>query len=181
MSLMRTNQTSLQADPQQGSSATAATTRSPPRREPLTRENAGDRVRAFQGDTTSDPCNSRRTSLYATLRRSISPVPVESVESTGPRDMSLLGSGSGSGVLCSRSVRVRILARCARSVVSSAGQRNTRLIGEALLSSIGRCCGGPVLGGRQGDDLGDARGGRAGKADRQAFGAAGLVAAEVHR
>jgi hypothetical protein len=38
---MRTNQTSLQADPRKGSSATAATTRSPPRREPLTRERRG--------------------------------------------------------------------------------------------------------------------------------------------
>jgi hypothetical protein len=69
-------------------------------------------------------------------------------------------------------------AGCARSrrpgppeaLVASTGQRNTPLIGEALLSSIGRCCGGPVLGERKGDDLGDARGGRARKADRQAFG-----------
>jgi hypothetical protein len=30
--------------------------------------------------------------------------------------------------------------------VSSTGQRNTRLMGEASLSSIGRCCGGPLLG-----------------------------------
>jgi len=47
--------------------------------------------------------------------------------------------------------------RASRSAVSSTGQRNTRLIGEASLASIGRCCDGPLLGGGQGDDLGDTR------------------------
>src|SRR4051812_41084716 len=54
-------------------------------------------------------------------------------------------------------------------------------IGEHSVPSIGRCCGGSVLGGGQADDLGHARGGCAGQADRQASGTTELVVAKVHR
>ena len=52
---------------------------------------------------------------------------------------------------------------------------------RAFSSSIRRCGGGTVLGGREGGDLGDPRGGCAGEAHREAFGQAERVAAEVHR
>ncbi len=74
-----------------------------------------------------------------------------------------------------------VSARCHITPVSSTDQRNTSLIGEHLVSSIGRCWGGSVLGGGQEDDLGYARGRGAGQAHRQASGTTELVVAEVHR
>src|SRR5262249_24198129 len=67
-------------------------------------------------------------------------------------------------------------------VLCSQGINATRvLIGEHLVSSIGRGWGATVLCGGEGGNLGYARGRCAGQAHREAFGATELLGPDVHR